>query len=198
MTKYVSDTAAGKSVSAYVILNRKGEHVATVKAHWGNSRCLVNVHCDKAGFQAATASGYGYDKFSAALSHCTIDGHEMSDHCGKALKPPKGRFVWPRDAKAPKGYWFVNWCTVDAKTGNRRDSYHWRDLALRIWREENGLDESTYPESQETWDYVARNGRRLASEASERGDTAEGWQDCYRLVGLDYLKALGYRVIQAI
>ena len=69
MTKYVTDTKAGKSLSAYVILNKKGQHVATVRAHFSDGgTCLVNVHCDKDGFQRATAGGYGYDKFTAALS----------------------------------------------------------------------------------------------------------------------------------
>lgn len=122
MVKYVSDTKAGKSVSAYVILNKKGEHVATVKAHFSDGgTCLVNVHDDKAGFQSATARGYGYDKFTSALSGMTIDGHTMTNHCATsgAPKKPKGCNLYPRGVKAPKGYSFANYCAISRETGNR-------------------------------------------------------------------------------
>lgn len=126
MTIYVTDTAAAKSVSAYIILNKKGEHVATVRAHYSNSGiCLVNVHDDKAGFQYARARGYGYDKFASALSGMTIDGHEMNDHCGTndatkrmlnayhvamavELIPVADQRVWEKKA-AKIGARFANW-----------------------------------------------------------------------------------------
>lgn len=44
MAIQVRETAAGKSVSAYVVLNKKGQHVATVNAHFSNSGvCTVDV-----------------------------------------------------------------------------------------------------------------------------------------------------------
>lgn len=44
MATQVRDTKAGQSVSAYIILNSKGEHVATVNAHFANSgRVSVDV-----------------------------------------------------------------------------------------------------------------------------------------------------------
>ena len=69
MSKYVRETAAGKSISAYVIM-KGARHVATVQAHFSNGgRCLVNVwHTDGREMQHASAGGYGYDKFTAALS----------------------------------------------------------------------------------------------------------------------------------
>jgi hypothetical protein len=192
MTNYVSDTKAAKQVSAWVILNKRGVHVATVKAHWGASRCTVNVHDEKAGFQRGTASGYGYDKFTAALSGLSIDGHAMSDHCDGTLKRPKRGF-FPANYKAPKGFSLANYGTFRADTGARMHSYHWRDLALADWRAVNPGEDPTDWESQ-----IARHSRVMASEAAERGETVSGWQDCYRESGLKYLQALGYRVIQAI
>jgi hypothetical protein len=118
MTKYVRETAAGKSISALVILNPKGKHVATVQAYYGNSgRVLVNVwHAYQKGketpeMQHASAGGYGYDKFTAALSGLIIDGHTMSNHCSRegAPKYPKGRNSFPSDFKPPKGYSLANW-----------------------------------------------------------------------------------------
>ena len=157
-TKYVSDTNAGKSVSAYVILKRH-HHVATIRAHFSDGGvCLVNVFnhgrsksAEKLPFQSGKASGYGYDKFTAALSGLEIDGHKLSNHCefSKPL-PPSG--VWPRDAVAPRGWHFANWKTSE-------------------WKDDKRVD-----------------------VPAER----QGYASCYRHAGLDYLKALGYSVIQAI
>ena len=58
--------------------------------------------------QHGSAAGYGYDKKTAALSGMVIDGHELSDHCGKRKKAPKGG-AWPYDAKAPRGWRFANY-----------------------------------------------------------------------------------------
>lgn len=158
-SKYVQDTNAAKSISAYVILRGTSE-VATVTVYYGDSRVLVNVfqrteavrRCGKAvkisddrkaydrfGFQHASASGYGYDKKAAALSGLMIDGRAMTDHCQGSKKKPAETKGWPRDAKAPKGWHFANWST------------------------EHNV-----------------------------------WRDCYRKTGLDYLEAIGYRVIQAV
>lgn len=162
MTKQVRETAAGKSISAYVILNKKGEHVATVQAHFSDSGvCTVDVWNQGSSrteyrLQQGRASGYGYDKFTAALSGLKIDGHDMSDHCGARKSPPKGRTTWPRDAKPPKGYTFANF---------------------------------------QTFTYSSDTGERvpLADDSPDYG-----YGSCYRIEGMNYLKALGYRVIQAI
>ena len=144
MTSRVYDTAAGRKISAYVILNKKGECVATVQAHYGDA-VLVNVMDNKSGFQSQRASGCGYDMFTSALAGMTIDGHELTDHCGTtgAPKPPRGRKTWPRDAKCKRGYSFANF-------------------------------------------------------VSATDTTPSGWGSCYRLEGLKYLEAFGYKVHKAI
>lgn len=202
MTKYVSDTKAGKAISAYIVLTKKGEHVATVRAHYSDGgNCLVNVHDNKAGFQSARAGGYGYDKFNAALSGLTIDGHAMSDHCGERIKPPKGAPCFPATYKARKGYTLANYGTWErnAETGTweRRDSYYWRDMAVEAWRKANGSDATAFPQGED-WEQVQRDARRLTREAEESGRTASGYADCYREAGLKYITAIGYRVIQAV
>lgn len=117
MSKQVRETEAGKSISAHVILNRKGAHVATVQVHYSNSGVVAvdvwntAVSYQGYGLQQGRAGGFGYDKFTAALSGLTIDGHAMSDHCGERRSPPKGRTTWPADAKAPRGYRFSNFLT---------------------------------------------------------------------------------------
>ena len=64
-----------------------------------------------AGFQRATAGGWGYDKTTAALSGLYIDGIRMTNHCGERLKRPKGRLWQESDRKRvkAKGYRFANW-----------------------------------------------------------------------------------------
>lgn len=130
-SKYVTDTNAAKSVSAYVIL-KKGKHIATVRAHFSNGgTCLVNVHDDKGGFQHGKAGGYGYDKFTAALRGLTIDGVTLNDHCGQdvrskrmlkaytAAPAPIDQKAW--DTKARKiGARFANW----QRDGDRYTSLH--------------------------------------------------------------------------
>jgi hypothetical protein len=163
MIKYVRETKAGKSISAYVIL-KGGKQVGTCLVHFSDGgTCLVNLfQSDKAAersaaaaknakrtardycFQSASAGGYGYDKFTSALSGMWFDGHELSDHCGKNKKPPKGCTVFPRDAKPPRGYRFANFIS------------------------------------------------------GERNDGQEGFLDCYRMQGFEYLRDIGYEVIQAI
>lgn len=182
--KYVRETAAGKSISAWVIL-KGGKKVATVQAHYGNSgSVLVNIwqsdsaqirseaaalkagkldrtdHHGRMHVQVATAGGYGYDKMTAALSGLWIDGHEMTDHCsrkGAPKKPPRGLQRWPRESKPPRGYEFAN--------------YQSRFITFGF------------------------NPEKHEREGFEGND---GYESCYRLPGLKYLEALGYTVIQAI
>lgn len=171
MTKYVSETKAARSLSAWVILNKKGEYVAKVQAHFADSgNVLVNIfqtdkaqeRCWKARkmdmtkargdaslhFQAATAGGYGYDKLTAALSGLVIDGHELTNHCstlGAPKRPSTG--VYSKISEPPKGYRYAN----------------------------------SVPNDREDWTKGLR-----------------GYSDCFREAGLDYLSAVGYRVVSAV
>ena len=132
MSKYVSDTKAARSLRGILVM--KGSKViAKVTSYHGNS-CLVNVfqhgkalersakarkvpldaarsHDDarQLNFQHGRASGYGYDKWTAALSGLIIDGHEMTNHCGKRLPYPKGLDYFPADFKAPRGWRLANY-----------------------------------------------------------------------------------------
>ena len=164
MVTYVRETKAAKRLTAYVIM-KGSRYVATVQVYFGDMTCTVNVFqtdkasyrsaatarlpmaddaakrkaWDKTHFQRSTANGYGYDKETAALSSCIIDGHMLTNHCGWNRKLPKGMKAWPRTAKAPRGYQFAN--------------------------------------------YSAE---------------LDGYTDCYRRSGLDYLREIGYNVIRAI
>lgn len=197
MSKYVRDTKAGKSISAYVILNKKGQKVATVQAHYSDSGAvLVNVWDDQTGgVQSARADGYGYDKFTAALSGMVIDGHTMSNHCGSGGVPkmPKGRNTYPQDFKTKPGYSFANWVSVSRETGRKVYGSDFTERALAV------LGREARPDMSESdWKAVTSKAQELESEWRASDDCETGWGSCFRKSGFDYLKALGYRVIQAI
>jgi len=71
--------------TSYIVLNKKGEHIATVNYRYGSGG---GVQCDVFNrgnlVHQKKASGYGYDKATAALSGAIIDGYRMADHCGHA------------------------------------------------------------------------------------------------------------------
>jgi hypothetical protein len=126
--KYVSETKAGKSISAWIILNRRNQHVATVRAHYSDGgTSFVNVFNHVASksaetlpFQSGSAGGYGYDKLTAALRGLEIDGHKLTNHCEVNRKLKDGQ-LYPRDAKAPKGFHFANWVSSVWKGEDKKE-----------------------------------------------------------------------------
>jgi hypothetical protein len=196
-TKYVHDTKAGKSISAYVVLNKKGEHVATIKAHFSDGgTCLVNVHDFNGEFQHATAGGYGYDKFTAALSGMTIDGHKMTNHASSedAPKPPKGHKLYPRDYQPKKGYSLANYTSISKATGRTVYSNDWYEKAY----EALGIADTDADTKNARWEEVKETAFKLQREWEMSDDCETGYSSCFRESGLNYLRAIGYKVIQAI
>ena len=122
--KTVAETPAGKQISAWIIMKGSRE-VGCVRAHYSHSgRVSVNVFnygpknpdAEELGFQSGHAGGYGYDKFTAALSGLSIDGVKMGNHCQFSKKMPKGGFR----KKAPRG-----WClTNNAKFNENGEQLH--------------------------------------------------------------------------
>ena len=71
MDAYAQHRAAFASVSAYVILDHKGERIATVALKYprdGAGRLYAYFHLHGVPMVRAFASGGGYDKASAAIS----------------------------------------------------------------------------------------------------------------------------------
>ena len=91
--KRISETAAGKSLSAWVVMNPGGLHVATVQAHFGpTGRTSVEVwNPHGAAVQRGSAGGYGYDKLTEALRGLSIDGHLLTGHCSRHRAPCPNR-----------------------------------------------------------------------------------------------------------
>lgn len=77
--KHVRETAAGKSIKAFVIL-KGSEHIATVQAFYSDSgSVLVNVWDSRSLIHERRANGGGYDKYTAALRGAVIDGNKIYD-----------------------------------------------------------------------------------------------------------------------
>jgi len=212
MAVQVRDTAAGKSISAYIVLNKKGVHVATINVHFGNSRVSVDVWNlgDKAihacrvaaiksgalkpeafvkaveaskvkrdwgngqdheshatydlfGFQQGSASGYGYDKYTAALSGLWIDGHQLADHSRGNAQTERLLVAYQKATAKCE--------TVEAANEVRKA---FNDKAAKI-------------------------GAFLTNYRSCQDDRERGFYgSCYLESGLSRLEKLGYTVIQAI
>lgn len=70
--------------AAIVVLNKKGEYIANVTALYTKSAVTVEVlEIGKGVTHTRKAGGYGYDRFTAALSGASIDGVRLHDHCGQ-------------------------------------------------------------------------------------------------------------------
>ncbi len=76
----ITEGPAFNRVSAYVIINPAGDICGTVKIQFpkdGTGRLTAILHEHGHEPQIGTASGYGYDKTSAALSGGTFAGHTL-------------------------------------------------------------------------------------------------------------------------
>lgn len=146
--KQVRETTAGKSISAYVILNKKGEHVATVQSHYSNGgTCTVDVWSENGDpLQQGRAGGYGYDKFAAALAGLKIDGHTMADHCGDVPEQSAAKarlFSAYRKALGKPGFDQKAWNAKADKLGARFANYRSEDGGYSSLHFESGLDRLT-------------------------------------------------------
>ena len=78
----ITEGSAFNRVAAYVIINPAGDICGTVKIQFpkdGAGRLTAILHEHGSAPQIGTASGYGYDKKSAALSGGVFAGHILID-----------------------------------------------------------------------------------------------------------------------
>lgn len=170
MAQYVNDTKAGKSISAYIILDKKGKLVGKILASFTDTslggRCLVNVfdwtpeaeadyETNKRTFQQATRNGCGYDKFTSALDGLTFGPYVLSDHCSSdpATKAKIDKLM----------------ADYNLAMDREQDTVNWNDRAKKI-------------------------GVSFANWSRE----CNRWTSLYKESGIKYLEAMGYQVVQAI
>ena len=185
--KRVDETKAGQSISAFVIISPENVFIAKVQAHYSEAgRVLVNVWNWGEGqnYQEGSAGGYGYDKFTAAIRGMVIDGHELTDHCAVSL---------PKPEIFDAGSEMVICESVETTGGG--------GLKIRVLQDnvvyKTGDIVVTLPELVTKLDYFPHDFQPPAGYHVANW-TDKGYADCYKESGLDYLKRLGYSVIQAI
>lgn len=161
---------------AKIILNRKGQHVATVQARYGSGGGVqVDVWSQKPGERwlslthQSKAGGYGYDKYTAALAGAVIDGHRMANHCGSGDAQHE-----KKKAALLKAY------RKAARAGlTREETKVFEKKAERIGcRFANWCPSDFAP--------VTPDGRGYA------------WSSLHTVAGLERLSMLGYKIIDAL
>lgn len=118
--KKVRDTKAGQAISCYAVVDKKGNLVSKVHVYYSESGSVtvnaMNMNPEYGpSFQESKAGGFGYDKFTSALSGMTIAGHYISDHCEMSLYHKRGYFL--KSDKLKKGYSLANYGLFDPETG---------------------------------------------------------------------------------
>lgn len=177
--KQVRETKAGKSISAWVIL-KAGKDIATVQAHYGNSgQVTVNVfnygnnRSAEKGCQYGSASGYGYDKETAALSGLEIDGIVLNDHCGQNEQTEKLLRQYIAYMKREDS-------TKEGEEQHRR-KVDKIGASFANW--------STFYDGLASYNFEGDK---------EKAKKVSYYTSLYLKSGLDLLRALGYQVIRAI
>lgn len=209
MATQVRETSAGKSVSAFIVMNKKGEHVATVNAHFANSgRVTVDVwnQGDKAAercLAAAVKSGHiTASRLANALAASEVKRASWgtADHMGYVAydifglqQGSAGGGGYDKFAAAISGIWIdgvqmTNHCGSDATSQKLMRAYV-KAAATRAPGETGRSD------TQKVWDAkAAKIGASFANWSAERS----AYMSLHISAGLDRLKGMGYTVIQAI
>lgn len=218
MATQVRETKAGSSISAYVVLNKKGEHVATVNAHFSNGGTVtVDVwnlgtypveRCLAAASKSGAVTPAQLDKAEAA-SRAKRDWARPEEHSSFAAydlfglqQGRAGGYGYDKFAAAIRGLWIdgvqlTDHCGRDAQSEKLMTQYQ-RAAAKHEVREtvENQTRKISYsfPEGfQKEWD---RKAKKIgASFANFNGGK---YQSLHIHAGLMRLEEMGYRVIQAI
>ncbi len=109
-TIYEQHDAAFKNVSAYVITDKTGERVATIAFKFpkdGAGRLTTYFHIIGIPMIKGTASGYGYDKRSAALDNAMEKPISLVDYHGDcaAMQEEINRFRMAFEAGNAGSQW---------------------------------------------------------------------------------------------
>ena len=198
MKKQVRDTAAGKSLSAYVILNKKGKHVATVNAHFSNaSVCTVDVW------------NLGDDNAARCLSTAMQTGAITEKQLQDAIVSAPNYYLdhGARESWAACRFFNLQQC----RGGNLQDAlaglivdghtlnYHCQTppelqkktaALLKAYKRAHLKGTPTRAAFEEK---AKRMGARFANWTTENG-----YSNLYYPAGLERLETLGYTVIQAL
>lgn len=82
MSKQVRETVAGRAIQVWLIM-KNGKEIAYVHAHIGKGAAIVDIFEHGRLTYQGRATGYGYDKLTAAMAGAVIDGNKIFNHCGQ-------------------------------------------------------------------------------------------------------------------
>lgn len=169
--KRIYETAAGRQLTVYVIM-RGARHVATVRIHHGNPTVTAEISQDAEGCKRSEAAW------------------------AKMMKREPGgvdaaQTRWGLQSKKASGYGYDR--TIMALSGLWVDGHRLTDNC-----------EVSAPEPKAGhWPRDAKppRGYHFANPKPMDPEKPQGpwvYTDCYRIAGLEYLSAIGYRVILAL
>lgn len=202
--KRVEDTTAGKAIAAYIVTDRKGDCVARVQWHFsghGGVTCNVLQSGDARAERVAKALGYELDAEGKLTGVKTLYNGKR-----QTLGHLAGR--WPYEvANFQSGH--AGGYGYDKKTASLSrlciDGHMMTDhCGERLKRPKGRLWQDSDKKR------LGKRGYALANWQGPRKpdgptygregvpDDASGYTDAYRLEGLAFLGAIGYRVYQAI
>lgn len=198
MAKRVRDTNAGQSISAWVILNRRGREVAHVQAYHGNS-VTVDVYTigDEAVARNMVAMGtlkkgdplpYGTAKERAAYDRAHVQQGTAGGYgYDKLTAALSGLYI--------DGVRLMDHCEHNEPGTVRLYARYLKDYDARGIQMAD--DDDTARAFREEWEKKAQKiGARFANYGI--GERTRAWGSLYPVSGLERLEMLGYRVIRAI
>lgn len=205
MAKQVRETTAGRSVSAYVVLNKKGEHVATINAHYASGGTVsVDVwnhgnapaRCWSAALACGALSEKAAEKAREDVRRArdwvpadSVDEWAAHDMFG-LQQSRAGGYGYDKFTAALAGLWIDGHSMADHCGTVREDE----KKRARLFREYVRAHDSGASDRRE-WDQKAeRIGCQFANYSTEAGR----YMSLNFRAGLTRLADLGYKVIQAI
>lgn len=205
MANQVRDTAAGKSISADIVLNKRGEHVATVQAHFSNGGAVTvdvwnqgDAACCRS-LATARKTGAVTDKaFENALRNVPgyySDEKSRDEYAAYTLfglqQGRAGGYGYDKFASALAGL-IIDGHTMADHCGTVPEAEKAR---ARLFNAYCKAAANTGIESQKAWDAKAyKIGARFANWDSENNR----YSSLHFTAGMDRLTTMGYRVISAI
>lgn len=206
MAKQVRETTAGAAISAYVVLNKKGEHVATVNAHYSNGGAVtVDVWNHGAAvmrsFDTARKIGRVSEKALAAHADRAPDYYkEQADRIDWAARDlyglqqsRAGGYGYDKFAAALAGL-IIDGHTMADHCGRVPEAEKARAALLR--RYAKAVAAGANGNGKEWREKAARIGCNFANWGAL--NCGERYESLHFIDGLIRLQSLGYRVIQAI
>lgn len=206
MANQVRETKAGAAISAYIVLDKKGAHVATVNAHYsdGGRVTLDAWNIGKAvirSFETARKTGRVSEKALAALAEKAPDYYkeqtEREDWAARDMfglqQSSAGGYGYDKFAAALAGL-IIDGHTIANHCGQVPEDEKKRAALMRSYIK---AVESGAPAAGKEWrEKAARIGCHFTNWT--KCGESERWASLYFEHGLSRLECFGYRVIQAI